>query len=227
VMAWDARMTVESRAALLFSKLMIGLEQEIGADEAARDGLDRTPIGPEEVLLLLAGGLDENWWDDVRTAENENRRQILSRVLDRLDGLDEEEPWGEAHQVVFEHALAWIPKAGRLMGGSWSRGPFPVAGSNVTVNAQYWSRSHPFAVTVIPAMRFVADVGNWDETVLVLPVGESGRPWSSHYSDQIETWLDVGEQRFVFSREAVEASAVARLELIPETSTHPAPGTSR
>ncbi len=221
VMAWDARMMVDSSAALLFSKLMIELEQEIGADEAARDGLGRTPIGPEEVLLLLAGGLDENWWDDVRTAEKENRRQILDRVLERLDGLDEEEPWGEAHQVVFEHALAWIPKAGRLMGGSWGRGPFPVAGGNVTVNAQYWSRRRPFAVTAIPAMRFVADVGNWDETVLVLPVGESGRPWSSHYSDQIETWLDVGERRFVFSREAVEASAVARLELVPEPSTHP------
>jgi len=215
LMAWDASVTVDSSPALLFSKLMIELEGAIGADEAARDGLARTPIGPEKVLLLLAGGLDENWWDDVRTAEKENRRQILGRILERLDGVADGEQWGAAHHVAFEHALAWIPGAGRLIGGSWSRGPFPVAGGNVTVNAEYWRRRHPFAVATIPAMRFVADVGNWDETVLVLPVGESGRPWSSHYSDQIESWLEVGEQRFVFSREAVEASAVARLELVP------------
>jgi penicillin amidase len=217
LMEWDGRMRVDSSAALLFSELMIELGQAIGADEAARDGLARTPIGPEKVLLLLAGGLDEDWWDDVRTAEKEDRRQILGRVLEGLDRLEGGEPWGEAHQVVFEHSLAWIPGAGRLMGGSWSRGPFPVAGDNVTVNAQYWSRSRPFAVTTIPEMRFVADVGNWDETVLVLPVGESGRPWSSHYSDQIVTWLEVGEHRFPFSRKAVEASAVARLELVPGT----------
>ena len=129
--------------------------------------------------------------------------------------------------MVFEHPLAWIPRVGRLIGGSWNRGPFPMAGDNVTVNAEYWSRRRPFAVTTIPAMRFVTDVGNWDETVLVLPVGESGRPWSSHYSDQIQTWLQVGERRFPFSDEAVEASAVARLELVPGKGRDMLPGESR
>ena len=227
LMAWDARMDVDSSAALLFSRLLMELGQVIGADEAARDGLSQSPIGPEEVLLLLAGGLDERWWDDVRTAEAENRRLILDRVLDRLDELHHGEQWGEVHQVVFEHPLAWIPWVGRLMGGSWSRGPFAVAGDNVTINAMHWSGGRPFEVTTIPAMRFVADVGNWDETVLVLPVGESGRPWSSHYSDQIQTWLEVGGRRFAFSREAVEASAVARLELVPGTAKHAPPGESR
>ena len=167
------------------------------------------------------------WWDDVRTVEEEPQRMILDRVLARLDELDHGEQWGEVHQVLFEHPLAWIPRVGRLMGGSWNRGPFPVAGDNVTVNASYWSRRRPFAVTTISAMRFVADVGNWDETVLMLPVGESGRPWSSHYSDQIQTWLQVGERRFPFSDEAVEASAVARLELVPGKGRDMLPGESR
>jgi penicillin amidase len=227
LMAWDARMTVDSYAALLFSRLMIELGQAIGSDEAARDGLSQTPIGPEEVLLLLAGGLHERWWDDVRTAEEESQRVILNRVLERLDELDHGENWGDVHQVVFEHPMAWIPRVGRLVGRSWNRGPFPAAGDNVTVNATYWSGKSPFAVTTIPALRFIADVGNWDETVLVLPMGESGRPWSSHYSDQIQTWLQVGERRFPFSDEAVEAAAVARLELVPEAAGNMPSGESR
>jgi len=70
-------------------------------------------------------------------------------------------------------------------------------------------------VTSIPAMRFVAEVGSWDETVLVLPIGQSGRPWSSHYSDQISSWMRVDTVRFPFSREAVERAATARLEIEP------------
>jgi len=215
LMAWDGAMAADSDAALLFSKLMIWLGAAIGGDEASRDGLDRTPIGPEEVLLLLAGGIDEGWWDDVRTPETEDRPTILKRVLERLDAADRGETWGKAHEVAFEHSLAWIPAVGRLVDGSWSRGPFPVGGDDATVNAEYWSEDRPFTVTTAPAMRFVADVGDWDNTLLALAVGESGRPWSSHYSDQIRTWLDVGGARFPFSREAVEAAVVARLELVP------------
>jgi penicillin amidase len=85
----------------------------------------------------------------------------------------------------------------------------------VTINAHYWSTRRPFEVTTIPAMRFVTEVGNWDETVLVLPVGQSGRPWSAHYADQIASWLEGGAQRFAYSRDAVEKSAVAWMELLP------------
>ncbi len=67
-------------------------------------------------------------------------------------------------------------------------------------------------------MRFVADVGNWDDTVLVLPVGQSGRPWSRHYSNQISSWLRVEAERFPFSREAVDAAAAVRLELLPTSA---------
>jgi penicillin amidase len=39
-----------------------------------------------------------------------------------------------------------------------------------------------------PAMRFVANVGNWDESILLIPAGESGQPGSGHYSDQFSSW---------------------------------------
>src|SRR6267143_6078335 len=34
-----------------------------------------------------------------------------------------------------------------------------------------------------PAMRFVGNPGNWDESILLIPAGESGQPGISHYSD--------------------------------------------
>jgi penicillin amidase len=39
-----------------------------------------------------------------------------------------------------------------------------------------------------PAMRFVANPANWDESILLIASGESGQPGSDHYSDQFAFW---------------------------------------
>jgi penicillin amidase len=41
-----------------------------------------------------------------------------------------------------------------------------------------------------PAMRFVGNPGNWDESILLIPAGQSGQPGSSHYSDQFSYWYE-------------------------------------
>jgi penicillin amidase len=224
---WDAKMDADSTAARLFADLLIDLGSAVGGDEAARDGLEASPIGPEELLRLLAGGLNESWWDDVMTPGVETRGEIVRRVLDQLDATGGRRRWGDVHQVRFEHPLARIPGVGRLVRNSWSRGPFRVPGNNVTINAHSWDRSRPFDVTAAPAMRFVTEVGNWDETVLVLPVGQSGRPWSANYADQISGWLAGEAQQFPFSREAVDAVVVAKIDLLPGRGRASTEGGSR
>jgi penicillin amidase len=215
LMAWDGRMQRESSAATLFSAFMLALERAVGGDEASRDGLEWNPMGSERLLRLLAGGIDQSWWDDVGSDGQEVRGEILDRALEDLDRKGTNEQWGVVHKVHFNHPLGALPGVGKMVSDSWSRGPFAVAGDNVTVNAMYWSRREPYTVTSIPAMRFVTDVGNWDDTILVLPIGQSGRPWSRHYSDQISSWLDLEHVRFPFSRDAVDRAAEARLELVP------------
>ena len=215
LMTWDAKMEVGSTATTLFSAFMLELEAAVGDDEAQRDGLEWNPLGQERLLRLLAGGLDESWWDDVSMSGNQTRTDILDLVLQDLDRRGPQESWGKVHQVTFDHPLTRLSFVRKLAADSWSRGPFAVAGGNTTINGQYWSERRPFVVNAIPAMRFVADVGNWDDTILVLPVGQSGRPWSRHYSNQISSWLNVEAVRFPFSREAVEAAAAVRIELFP------------
>lgn len=218
LMSWDGRMNRSSVGAALFERLMLELGEAVGNDEAFRAGLSSTPFGPSELLRLLAGGLDEGWWDDVETPSVEGPDEVLVAVLDRLDEHVVRDDWGSLHTVAFTHPLTASPALGWLLDDSWNRGPFGVGGGNDTVNAQYWSRHRPFAVTAIPAARFVADVGAWDRTILVLPPGQSGRPWSAHYADQLSAWLQGGRHTLAFSPEAVENAAMARLEIVPAGS---------
>lgn len=215
LLEWDGRMDAEAPEPHDFARLMLGLAREIGNDEAFRDGLEATPIEATAILRLLAGGLDESWWDDVETAVVEDRKAIVRRVLDRLDEERIESAWGDVHGVEFLHGFLDFPALGWLVGHSWSRGPFPVPGDSVTVNANYWRKEAPFAVMAIPTARFVADVGNWDDSVLVVPPGQSGRPWSGHYADQLRPWLEVSGWSFPYTQAAVEEETAARVTLLP------------
>ena len=213
--SWDGRLDRGSPAAFVYANLLVELGEAVGGDEAARDGLPATLVGPTALLRLLVGGVDSAWWDDVGTDPSEERAAIVRRVLERLDGLNSRTTWGEVHRVEFRHPFTQVPVLGRWLGRSWSRGPYAVGGDGTTVNANYWKLRRPFSVVGIPSLRMVAEVGNWDATVLVVPAGQSGRPWSAHYADQLEAWLNVAPVAFPFSEEAVDAAASARLSLRP------------
>ena len=74
----------------------------------------------------------------------------------------------------------------------------PQSGTIYSVRAA--SRTHG------PAMRFVANPANWDESILLIPSGESGQPGSSHYSDQFSYWYQGRPILAPFS-DAAEAKA--------------------
>ena len=55
-----------------------------------------------------------------------------------------------------------------------------------------------------PAMRFVANPKNWDQSIMLITAGESGQPGSSHYSDQFSYWYE-GKPIFAPFSDAAEA----------------------
>ena len=215
LLEWDGRMGKGAQAPHIFSRLVLELGAAVGGDELRGEGEVSTGISTEQLMRLLAGGMSDQWWDDATTPDEETRAVVMGKALDALDRMEISETWGEVHQVTFEHPLAQIPVAGPLLARSWNRGPFPLGGDNVTVEANYWSRRRPFSVGAMPALRFVADVGNWDESVAVMPLGQSGRPWSSHYADQVQLWRGGNAFNLAFSEAAVEATTEARLVLRP------------
>jgi penicillin G amidase len=71
------------------------------------------------------------------------------------------------------HQIPWI-------GPSLDIGPVPMSGSGLTVKQ--------ITRTLMPSMRMNADLGDWERSLLNLPIGESGQVLSSHYQDQWEAY---------------------------------------
>jgi penicillin G amidase len=66
-----------------------------------------------------------------------------------------------------------------------------------------------------PAMRFVANLGNWDDSIMLIPGGQSGQPGSSHYTDQFPYWYDGRSIYQAFSDGAEARSRKHTLTLKP------------
>jgi penicillin amidase len=52
----------------------------------------------------------------------------------------------------------------------------------------FYRHSNPYEHTVGASLRFVIDVGRWQQSGFILTGGQSGHPLSPHYGDQTPLW---------------------------------------
>jgi penicillin amidase len=158
------------------------------------------------------------WFDDRKTEAVEARADIVARAFeDARSGLyarfgDTAVRWDSAHAVKFSHPLGG---GGRVLDWFFSRGPFPIAGDSMTVNKTTVDLRQLYETSEAASYRQILDVGAWDRSMAVITTGQSGHPRSPHYFDQNALWRQGQYRAMPFSRAAVDAATVSRLELIP------------
>ena len=114
--------------------------------------------------------------------------------------------------MKFSHPLSG---GGRILDWFFSRGPVPVGGDSMTVNKTTIDLRRPYATSEAASYRQILDIGAWDGSLGVNTTGQSGHPRSPHYFDQNRLWRQGEYRPLPFTRGAVEAATVSRLELVP------------
>jgi penicillin amidase len=120
-----------------------------------------------------------------------SREQLVARslreaceALEQSSGDMELWRWGKIHELIINHALGRV----KLLRPLLAIGPFPSPGDGTTINMGFYRHSNPYTQIVGASLRFVIDVGDWQQSAFVLPSGQSGHPLSPHYSDQTALW---------------------------------------
>ena len=213
---WDANVGADSAAALLYELVMPALSTAVHdrvVPAAARDLVKSIILS--QVLGLLADA-DPRLGSDPAAARDELIDAALVAGWTKAVALQGPDPakwrWGDLHPVVLSHPLSALPAIAaafpRIEGGrsggdgstTMARGVAPARNFNVMHGASY---------------LFVADVGAWDNTRLLLLPGQSADPRSPHYRDWYDLWLAGDMQKLPFSTAAVDASAVSHTVLTP------------
>ena len=220
---WDRRVD-ERGLSLIYAAFEEALWRRTFADEMPAMLFERfyRYAGNERLAGLHAVISDARslWFDDRSTpAVIETRDDIARQAADEaLAALRERfgDPaawrWDEAHALKFSHALSG---GGRLLDWFFSRGPVPVGGNSMTVNKTTVGLRRPYATTDAASYRQILDIGAWDQSVGVNTTGQSGHPRSPHYFDQNRLWRQVEYRPLPFTRGAVDAATMSRLELVP------------
>lgn len=110
--------------------------------------------------------------------------------------------WGDANAAVYAHPLAIAWPLTLL-----SAPTIPQPGDVFTV----FQSKPDFG----PSMRFVADLSDWDNSSMLLTLGESGVWTDAHYADMERDWVNVDWSPTPFSDAAVEKATRDLLRLEP------------
>ena len=148
----------------------------------------------------------EEWDDAIREA----CVRAITYLEERLGPDQTDWTWRRLHATRTVHPLSRVfPEAADelnppsvSMGGD---GDCPQAGS---AEVGLWIQHSSVA-------RYAFDLGAWDNSGWIVPLGSSGHPESPHYSDQADDWAAVRLQPMLYSWDRIEADAETRQLLEP------------
>ena len=116
--------------------------------------------------------------------------------------------WGTLHHIAFEHPLLdQLTKNAALP--IYERG-----GNGETPNNTTYT-GNDFLVRSGASWRMVLDVGNWDAARMTNAPGQSGDARSPFYNSLLKGWADDDSFPLLYSRAAVEANTLLRIQLVP------------
>jgi len=135
------------------------------------------------------------WWDNVTTKNRkESRAEILNKsfreaitALENQLGKDVNSwTWNRVHTLEHQHPLGQVA----ALRSVFNVGPFEVPGCTEVINNLFFSfvDDGQYQVKGGPSTRRVIDFSDIENSMSILPTGQSGNPFSKHYNDQAEMY---------------------------------------
>ncbi len=211
---WDGIESKESIGALLFHSFIRNLTINLYNDEFELLGKEflSTYMSlnyiKDRKLREVFATKQSSWINNINTPGKVEKLEdivfksyedMYNEVLDRYGINKTNWRWGEAHSVTHKHMLSKVTMLDYLF--SLNIGPFKSGGSSWTPNAGGYSLYKPYHQTSGASMRRIVDFSNMNETLMILPTGQSGLYDSPHYDDQAELYHN-GKYRKTYFDEA-------------------------
>jgi penicillin G amidase len=216
---WDYDMNKDEVAPSVFEVFHYMLQDNILKDELGDlyPAFDYT-YRDYYLYRILANGPDE-WVDDINTPAKETLNDMVLKsfrdcvsYLSKKYGSDTSMwKWGDLHKIRLAHPLASVKILDRVFGLNSKL--YRIGGAHHTV------APFTYDTTMIAnhgaSERHIFNTANWDESLTVIPTGNSGVPGSEFYLSQTETYLDGKFYKDHFSEGAVKENAKYTLVLKP------------
>jgi penicillin amidase len=216
---WDYDMNKDLTAPTVFEFFRVRLGKELLSDELGDlyNSITKT-IREYYIYKVFTTGPDD-WVDDVTTPGKETLDDIIFRsfkgsISDLESQISTDTTkwkWGDIHKITIEHPLSMVKILNKVF--RLNSKEYRIGGAYHTVSP--YSYGAGFKTTSGASERHIFNTANWDESLSVIPTGNSGVPASEFYMSQTDSYINGKFYKDVFSEWAVKAAAKYTLVLKP------------
>ena len=221
---WDGSNTIDAVAPTIYNKLVYQYLKNTYEDELGEE-LFKQFLDTHLSKRTIANQIKKNasiWWDDISTTNKiETKRNILSKsLIETVASLEKQLGkdiktwnWGKVHTLEHPHPLGTIA----ALKGYFNIGPFPINGAREVINNRgyEYNDSGLYKVNAGPSTRRIIDFSDVENSISILPTGQSGNPFSKHYKDQAEMFNNGEFRKMKMNKEEI-ISVSTKLTIQPK-----------
>lgn len=220
---WDGAYTLDSQSALLYHRAEYFVIKNTFEDELGEEKFQQF-LGTHLMKRHIAKGAIMKvgkWWDNIHTPYVEDRNDIVLKSfadawtsLVKDFGTDTKNwTWGKAHTLEHKHPIGEVETLRKY----FNVGPFPVEGSREVINnlSFPYDSTGFYKVSSGPSTRRIIDFADIENSISILPTGQSGNPFSEHYDDQAEMFVKGEFRKMMMNKAEIEEKAKSKLVFVP------------
>ncbi|SDX77609.1 penicillin amidase [Lutibacter oricola] len=192
---WDGSNTTEQIAPTIYHKWVYLYLKNTFEDELGEQ-LFTQIVNTHLFKRVIADHINKEnsiWWDNVKTFDKkETKNNILVKsfkesvvaLQNQLGKTFENWKWGNVHTVEHSHPLGTVES----LKPYFNVGPFASKGTREVINNRgfEYNNSGLYTIKSGPSTRRIVDFSDIENSISILPTGQSGNPFSKHYKDQAE-----------------------------------------
>jgi len=213
---WGGENELNTIQSTIYNKFMYRYLENTFQDELGKDdfsALLSTHIVKQMIEYQIAND-SSVWWDNLQTKDRkETRKEILTKSfkeaiaeLEKQFGSDMTTwTWNKVHKLEHQHPIGKI----KALRSFFNVGPYEVAGSNEVINNLMFGFSSDgiYNVKAGPSTRRIIDFSDVENSVSILPTGQSGNPMSKHYNDQAEMYAQGKFRKMKMNKAEIEKTS--------------------
>lgn len=209
---WDGSNTTDKVAPTIYNKwiylyLKNTFEDEMG--ETVFNHLLNTHLIKRTIAEHIKRDTSK-WWDNILTTEHkETKKDILAKsLIETVSSLEnqlgkniEQWTWDKVHTLEHKHPLGTVES----LRSYFNVGPFPMKGAREVIdNRGYeYNNSGEYKILSGPSTRRIVDFSDIENSLSILPTGQSGNPFSKFYKDQVNLYNEGKFRKMKMNKEEI------------------------
>ncbi len=213
---WKGSNATAEVAPTIYTKWLYCYLKNTFQDELGKD--DFNALLGTHIMKQMVAAQSRNqaspWWDDVTTKDKkESQSDIMNRSFKeavaslevQLGAEVSQWTWSRVHTLEHQHALGKV----KALSGYFNVGSFEVNGTNEVINNLIFPMTGDgmYKVTAGPSTRRIIDFSDVENSVSILPTGQSGVPTSAHYDDQAELYAQGKFRKMKMNKKEIIATS--------------------